>query len=158
MVYQRQTRRRIEARGAIATLDTVYEPGEITAVAYEGEREISRFTLRSHGEPERIELTPEKASLAADGRDLLYVRVRVTDGEGITVDGYEGKLTATVEGGILMGIFSGDPKNEDNYGEDSCHAFCGEAVLVIKTNTSGDIAIRVRADGLADGVTRVTGV
>ena len=134
----------------IATIDTVYEPGEICAVSYKGGKEISRYTLRSFGEPTKIELTPEKCELAADGRDLLYVRVRVTDTEGVTVDSFSDALYCKVEGGELLGFFSGDPKNEDQYGSDSCHAFGGEAVLIVRTKERGEITVYVHGKDIAD--------
>lgn len=130
----------------IAKLNTTYEPGEICAVAYKDGTEVSRYTLRSFGKPERIVLSPEKDNLVADGRDLLYVRIFVTDGVGTTVDSYEGALHCSVEGGEMMGFFSGDPKNEDQYGAASCHAFGGEAVLIVRTKQKGKITICVRSD------------
>jgi len=134
----------------IATLNTTYEPGEICAVAYMDGAEVSRYTLRSFGKPERIILSPEKENLVADGRDLLYVKVYVTDGVGTTIDSYESALHCSVEGGEMMGFFSGDPKNEDQYGADSCHAFGGEAVLIVRTKKKGKITIRVHSDNLLE--------
>ena len=134
----------------IATLNTTYEPGEICAVAYKDGKEVSRYTLRSFGKPERIILSPEKENLVADGRDLLYVRMYVTDGVGTTVDSYEGALHCSIEGGEMMGFFSGDPKNEDQYGSASCHAFGGEAVLIVRTKKKGKITIRVHSDNLME--------
>jgi beta-galactosidase len=61
-----------------------------------------------------------------------------------------------VEGGSLMGIFSGDPKNDDRYGSNACHAFEGRAVAIVRTNTPGQVRITVISDGLAAGSASVT--
>lgn len=134
----------------IATIDTVYEPGYITAVAYKDGKEASRFTLSSFDTPSRIELIPEKENLKADGRDLLYVRVKVTDEKGVVADTFEGELRCEVEGCELMGFFSGDPKNEDQYGSEVCHAFGGEAVAIVRTKVEGEFSIKVLSDGIGE--------
>ena len=135
----------------IAAIDTIYEPGEIYAIAYKDGEKVSQYTLRSFGKPERIILSPEKDKLIADGRDLLYVRVRVTDKDGTTVDNYGGELRCSVDGGELMGFFSGDPKNEDQYGSNCCHAFGGEAMLIVRAKKKSEITIRVCAEELSEG-------
>lgn len=142
----------------IAAIDTIYEPGEICAIAYKDGAEVSRYALRSFGKPERIILSPEKDKLIADGRDLLYVRVRVTDGDGTIVDSYSRALRCGVDGGELMGFFSGDPKNEDQYGSDSCHAFGGEALLIVRAKKKGEITIRVCAEELFESSLTTYGI
>ena len=142
----------------IASIDTVYAPGYITAVAYKDGNETSRFTLNSYGTPSVVELTPEKDSLAADGRDLLYVRARITDDKGVTADAFMGELTVSVEGGELMGFFSGDPKNEDQYGSNICHAFGGEAVAIVRAKERGAVKITVTAAQIATASVTVEAV
>ena len=78
------------------------------------------------------------------------MRVRVTDTEGVTVDSFSDALYCKVEGGELLGFFSGDPKNEDQYGSYSCHAFGGEAVLIIRTKEKGEITVYVHGKDIAD--------
>ncbi len=132
----------------IAYIETVYRPGEITAVAYKDGKEISRYTLHSYGSPAKILLIPEKSRLERNGRDLLYVRAAVADARGTVADGFVGELSCRVEGGELLGFFSGDPKNEDEYGSNICHAFGGEAMAIIRSKTEGKIKISVTAEGL----------
>jgi len=57
-----------------------------------------------------------------------------------------------------MGIFSGDPCNEDQYGSDMCHAFEGRALAVIRTDQPGEIRITVSAPTLKAGVALVEGI
>ena len=53
--------------------------------------------------------------------------------------------------GELLAIFSGDPRNEDQYTSNRCHAFKGRAVAVVRTNTPGTVGVKVYSDGLAAG-------
>ena len=50
-----------------------------------------------------------------------------------------------------MGIFSGDPKNEDRYGSNICHAFEGRAVAIIKTSAAGEVTVTVGSPKLYSG-------
>ncbi|MGN1127452.1 MAG: hypothetical protein ACI4T6_00695, partial [Candidatus Flemingiibacterium sp.] len=56
-----------------------------------------------------------------------------------------------VDGGELMGIFSGDPCNEDQYGSNICHAFEGRAVAIVRASKPGDVTVIVGSEGLYSG-------
>lgn len=64
-------------------------------------------------------------------------------------------LTCLVDGAELMGIFSGNPANEDQYGSNQCHAFEGRAVAVVRTSTPGVVKLTVGSEGLYSGSTTV---
>lgn len=140
----------------VATIDTAYRKGEITAVAYKAGQECSRYTLHTTGAAAVIKVTAEKPELAADNRDLCYFDISITDGDGRIVNEAQHELTATVMGGELMGIFSGDPCNEDQYTSNRCHAFKGRAVAIVRTKNAGTVGIKVYAENLAGGYASVT--
>ena len=50
-----------------------------------------------------------------------------------------------------MGIFSGDPANDDQYGSDTCHAYEGRAVAIVMADRPGTVRLTVESPGLADG-------
>ena len=54
-----------------------------------------------------------------------------------------------------MCIFSGEPKNEEQYTSNKCHAFEGRALAVVRTSNPGDVRIIVGADGLESGIVTV---
>ena len=60
----------------------------------------------------------------------------------------ENELSCTCSGGDLMCIFSGNPKNEDNYTSNKCHAFEGRSIAVIRAKTPGNITITVEGENL----------
>jgi beta-galactosidase len=135
--------------GCIATAVLPYERGTLTAQAIRGGKVVGTHTLETTTGAARIELTPEQTSIRADRRDLAYFRITVTDNEGRHVPEYAGKLTCSVTGGELMGIYSGDPCNEDEYGSSSCHAFEGHALAVVRTPYASTVTVTVFAEGLA---------
>ena len=104
------------------------------------------------GKPAKIRVSREKAQLRADNRDLCYFQITVEDQEGSRIPDAKNELTCLVEGGELLGIFSGDPKNEDEYTTNRCHAFEGRALAIIRTKTPGTVTVTVGSPGLKNGV------
>ena len=135
--------------GCIATAVIPYERGSLTATAIKDGKTVGTHTLETTSAPACIELTPEQTSIKADRRDLAYFQIAITDKEGRHVPEYAGELTCTVAGGELMGIYSGDPCNEDDYGSSKCHAFEGRALVVVRAPRASTVTVTVFAEGLA---------
>ena len=136
---------------AIARMDIPYEPGTLTATAIYGGQRGASFALHTVGAPAAIDVAAERASFAADRRDLCYFDITITDDAGDRVPNASTPLECFVDGGELMGIFSGDPKNEDVYTSNRAHAFEGRAVAVVRTDRPGTVKVVVRGGGLRGG-------
>src|SRR6185436_16548446 len=63
--------------------DVIYEPGELKAVAYRGDKEIGVTVVRTADKPAAIRLTPDRLKLTATGNDLCYVMVEALDQHGV---------------------------------------------------------------------------
>jgi len=140
---------------AIATMDIPYEKGEISVIAYKNGAECGRSSLHTTGAAYGVQVTAETPSLKADARDLCYFDITITDAAGARVAAAKSALTCLVDGGELMGIFSGDPANEDQYGSNRCHAFEGRAVAIVRTATPGTVKVTVGGEGLYSGSAEV---
>lgn len=136
---------------AIAAFDVPYEKGELMAVSYKDGVEYGRDTLKTVGKPHGVSVIPEVRTIDADGRDLCYFDIAIVDENGERVPDAKSAITCVVDGGELLGIFSGDPKNEDSYGSNNCHAFEGRAVAIVKSKTPGELTITVGGVGLRAG-------
>ncbi len=139
----------------IASINTVYKKGSITAVAYKNGKECSRYTLNTTGPAAVIDVVAEQNEFLADNRDLCYFDISVTDTDDNIIAEAENEITCTVTGGELMGIFSGCPCNEDEYTSSSCHTFKGRALAIVRTKKAGVVGIKVYADGLSSGYAQV---
>lgn len=140
---------------AIATIETVYEKGEITAVAYKQDVECARYSLYTTEEASAINVVPEQSKFVADYRDLCYFDISIVDNNGKLVTGAQDELKCIVQGGELMGIFSGNPCNEDEFTSNCCHAFKGRALAIVRTKNPGKVSIKVYSDALASGSAEV---
>ncbi len=132
----------------IATMDIPYEPGTLACIVYKSGVKTGSTSLVTTTAPAAITLQPEVTSITADSRGLGYVDITIVDAEGRPVVESLAELKCTVEGGKLLGIFSADPKNEDVYGSDTCHAFDGRALAIVAADAPGTIRIAVSSPGL----------
>ena len=149
--------RLVEGRKCIiGGVDIPYEKGEITAVAYKNGAECGRSSLRTVGAASAITVTPETDSLKADGRDLCYFDISIADASGDRIPDAKNPLRCLVQGGSLLGVFSGDPANDDRYGSDTCHAYEGRAVAIVRASKPGRVSVVVLSEGLASGFAAVT--
>jgi len=90
-----------------------YAPGTLSATGYNGGRVVTETKVETTGEPAALQLTPNRSTLAADGRDAAVFTVSVTDAQGRPVPTAGNKVRFTLNGaGKILGVGNGDP---------SCH-------------------------------------
>ena len=108
------------------------------------------------GAPAAIRLTAERSVLAADGMDIAYVHADLVDAEGRVVTGNDMKLIASVSGaGSFLAIGSGNPCTEENF-TDSRMTFRGKALVCARAaKKSGELTIKVTAEGLPEAIIAV---
>lgn len=134
--------------------DVRYEPGEITVIAYdENNFETERKTIRTAGKPYRIELVPSRDSLIADGKDLLYVTVRIVDRDGNLCPLDTRKVRFEVSGaGQFRAVANGDPTCLESFQSPEMSAFSGMLTVIVQSDrTPGPITLTAKAKGLKKG-------
>ncbi len=135
--------------------DVAYEPGEITVVAYrEDGTEAARKTTRTASEASRIELVPARKSITADGKDLMYVTVKITDKDGNLSPADSRKVSFEVSGaGSFRAVANGDPTCLELFHEPSMHAFSGMLTVIVQsTDNPGTITLKATAEGVESAV------
>ena len=128
-----------------------YTEGELIARAYDKNgREVAFDRRASFGEPAEICVTPEKRSMLANGRDLIFLRISVLDENGEPVANARNRIKVDVSGaGRLVGLDSGDSTDYDSYKGNSKRLFSGMLTAIIgAVFESGDINISVSSKGL----------
>ncbi|QNG38806.1 glycoside hydrolase family 2 protein [Geodermatophilaceae bacterium NBWT11] len=129
-----------------------YQPGELLAVAStKAGAEVGRRVLRTAGDELVLTAVPETTSLRADGADLVYLPVLLTDAAGELKPGADRSVTVTVEGpATLLGLGSGEPITEEGFASDTHRTYFGRALAVLRsTHESGEVAVTVSAPGCA---------
>lgn len=136
--------------------DVVYEPGELKAVAYRDGKSWSEETVRTTGAATQVQLTPDRATLQADGDDLSFITVRIADEHGATVPRTHNLVTFTIEGpGEIAAVDNGDATSLEPFQATQVKAFNGLAIVIIRTKAGqrGAITVKAAAQGLAPATT-----
>ncbi len=133
-----------------------FEPGELKAVARRGGRRVATDVLRTAGAPHAVRLTPDRESVAADGRSLVFVTAEVVDRRGVVVPGAEHLISFDVAGGSLAGLDNGRQESAERYQASTRTAFHGKALAIVRSGSRpGTLRVTARADGLRTGTVSV---
>lgn len=111
-----------------------YRPGELQVVVYKGGQEWARSSMKTAGTPARLELTPDRSKIRANGNDLSFVTVRVTDKDGLIVPGAGNRIRFTVAGpGEIVATDNGDPTSFEPFQSSERKAFNGYCLVVVRS-------------------------
>ena len=132
--------------------DVVYEPGEIKVVAYDAKgKAVAKQSVRTAGEPARLELKADRKVLQADGKDLAYVEVSIVDKDGnlCPSDGRLVSFATEGAGGAYRAAANGDPTCLDLFHLPEMHLFNGKLTALVQASEQGG---RVKLTASAPGV------
>ena len=134
-----------------AKFTAVYRPGTLEAVAYDSDgRIVARSSLSTAGENIRLTIRPEETAIRADGEDLAYVAVEITDDAGIRNMLSDRPVKITVTGAAtLIAVGSANPRIVESYLSDKFTTYQGRMIAILRSNGQvGTIRIRAEADDL----------
>lgn len=130
-----------------------YEPGELKVVAYKNGKMWAENIVKSTGEPARLEASVDRDEIRADGKDLVFITVRVTDKDGLTVPHAKNSIKFEIEGpGEIVATDNGDPTNMVPFPSHDREAFNGFALVIIrsKLGESGPMTVTAKSPGLKE--------
>jgi len=127
-----------------------FVPGTIKAIGRSGGKEILSREIKTAGKPSKIILEADRNKIAADGRDLSFVTVRIVDKEGTVVPYADNLIQFAVSGaGRIAAVDNGLQTSEESFIADHRQAFHGLALVAIRsTESKGRISLQATADGL----------
>lgn len=142
-----------------AIITVPYTAGTLRAAGVINGKETASVVLKTAGEPAAIRLKADSKVMSANGQDLLFVTVEITDKEGRLQPNAANHLSFTISGpGVIAGVDNADLKDTAAYVAKERSAWHGRAMVVIKsTHQAGEIKLTVNAAGLpAAGLTLTT--
>lgn len=128
-----------------------YQPGELKVVAYNAEGQaVAAKTIRTAGKASAIRLTPDRNVLKADGEDLCFINVSLTDKEGNPVPDDSRLVKVKVSGaGAFKAIANGDPTCLESFQQPQMHLFSGQLTVLVQSGTTpGEITVEVSGKGV----------
>lgn len=134
----------------------VYEPGELKVVVYDKNgKAAGEETVHTAGDPAALSLTADKDTLLADGNDLSYITVALTDKDGNLCPDAADDIRVEVSGaGTFQGICNGDATSLEHFTEPHMHLFHGMLVATVRSgHKPGIITVKIStASGISQTI------
>ena len=102
------------------------------------------------GKPAKLKLEPDRDEIRADGNDLSFITVTVTDKVGLTSPRADNRIHFRIEGpGEIVATDNGDPTNFEPFPSHDRKAFNGLGLVIVrgKAGQSGKITLTATSDG-----------
>jgi beta-galactosidase len=135
-----------------------FATGTLQAKATKGGTVVATDTVKTAGSAAKLALSPDRATITADGRDLSYVEIDIEDAQGVVVPKAGNTISVAVSGpGTLVGLDAGDSTNHDSYKGTSHAAFNGKLMAIIQsTGTPGTVTVNATSSSLTAGSATIT--
>lgn len=134
--------------------DVVYQPGTLKVVAYKNGKEWATDEVKTAGAAAKLKLEPDRSDIRADGKDLSFVTLTVTDKHGLMAPRADNQIHFDVEGpGEIVATDNGDAASFEPFPSHDRKVFNGLCVVIVrgKPGQAGKIKLTAKAEGLAVG-------
>jgi beta-galactosidase len=128
-----------------------FAAGTLKAVGMNKGKAVATHELRTAGQPAKIVLSADRASLAPAWDDVVYVAARVVDRDGVLVPDAGNLITFKVTGpGRLSAVDSADNSSHEPFQASGRLAYQGICFAMLKANgPTGRITLAASSPGLA---------
>ena len=124
-----------------------YEKGEIKVVVYDEQgNKAGEKTVKTAGKPAKLQLTADRSTIAADGCDLAFITVSLTDKNGTLCPDADHSLEFKVTGAATFNsVCNGDATSLEVFTEPTMKLFHGQLVVVVQASAApGKATLTVR--------------
>jgi beta-galactosidase len=140
-----------QRRYRLMWMDVKYEPGVIKAVAYDRDgKAVAEKEVHTAGKPHHLELSADRTTPDADGKDLSFITVKVVDRDGNLCPDAANAITFHVTGaGTYRAAANGDPTNTEQFHLPKMSVFKGQLVAIVQSSEQvGAIRFEAKSKGL----------
>ena len=130
-----------------------YEPGELKVVAYKNGKHWAENLVKTTGNPAKFDAYADRETIKADGKDLSFITVRITDKDGLMVPRSNNLIAFSIEGpGEIVATDNGDSSNLVSFTSKEREAFNGLALVIVRSinGEKGAITVTAKSDGLKE--------
>jgi beta-galactosidase len=114
--------------------------------------------MKTAGKPAMLKLKPDRNQIRADGQDLSFATVSVSDRDGWTAPRANNRIYFDIEGpGEIVATDNGDPTSFELFRSHDRNAFNGLCLVIVrgKAGQPGRIKLTAKADGLRIGTVSI---
>lgn len=114
--------------------DVPFDPGDTwLAIGRDSEgKEVIRQEIRMAGHAVSLQVTADRSSIPADGRSVVQLDMALLDAAGNCAVNDDKEITVQLEGGTLLGMDNGSPKDHTLYRTGHRKTFQGLAYAVVR--------------------------
>ena len=132
-----------------------FQAGTLKAVSRKNGKTVKETSIQTAGNPSKIKLTADRNTINADGNDLSFITVDITDEKGILSPNVNNEIQFSLLGnGKIVGVCSGDPVSHESYKGTKHTALNGKCFVIIQAgNKPEKLELTASANGLKSSVT-----
>ncbi len=128
-----------------------YQPGELKVAAYKNDKKWAENVVKTTGEPAKLFASADRTVIHADGKDLAFIIVQVTDKDGLVVPRSNNLIEFSIEGPCeIVATDNGDPSSMISFASHKREAFNGLCLVIVKAKAGqkGDIIVTAKSGGI----------
>jgi beta-galactosidase len=131
-----------------------FAPGTLMAVSRKDGKTVMTRKISTAGAPVKIELSADRRTIKADGKDLSYVTIRIVDKDGNLVPDANNLVEISIAGaGSLAATDNGYQADTSTFKSNKRKCWKGTALAIIRSaEKKGNITLRVAARGVTPAV------
>ena len=136
-----------------------YEPGELRVVAYRNGKRWAQDVMKTTGNASQIVLSADRSRIRADGNDLSFVTLRLTDSAGLMVPRAQNLVRFSISGpGEIVAVDNGDAASHTSFQAKERWAYKGMALAIVRTKKGlpGQIRLSAESPGLRSAEVKLT--
>lgn len=138
--------------------DVKYETGTLKVIAYKNGKQWATATVATTGNAASLNAAADRNVITADGEDLSFITIRVTDKDGNTVPDANNTINVSIEGpGQIIATDNGDPASLVSFASTTRQAYFGLLLVIVKSQKgkAGNIKITASAQDIKTGTTTI---
>jgi beta-galactosidase len=130
-----------------------FQQGSLKAVSRKNGKTVLTKTIKTAGAPVRIELIADRDILHADGKDLSFITVRITDKNGNLVPYADNLVNFEIAGEAkIAAVDNGFQASHEPFKANYRKAYNGLCLVILQaTSAKGAIKLTARSRGLVPG-------
>jgi beta-galactosidase len=133
-----------------AAWQVAYIPGTLSVIGYQKGIKEAESKLITSGKASEIHLNADRQIIKADGQDLSYVTVEITDKKGVIDPQFNETINFNIEGnGSIAAVGNSNPTSLESFQQPFRKAYEGKCLVIIRSNKkSGQIILKASGKGL----------
>jgi Beta-galactosidase/beta-glucuronidase len=131
--------------------DVVYQPGELKVIAYKNGQKWAEDDVKTTGKAYQLSMSADRPAVTADGKDLIYITVKIEDKDKLTVPRSNNQLDFSIEGpGRIVATDNGDATSHESFQAKSKKAYNGLCLVIVAADkgAAGTIKVKGESKGL----------